>query len=68
MTDPAFVRGEPSSEARKAAILEDLRVAARAEDVARIVKSDATTQKWMTLNQVTHKDLRGVLPERAGPA
>lgn len=59
MADPAFARGEPSGEARKSAILEDLRVAMRANDVAPIVKADTTIQKWMSLNHVVQKDLRG---------
>ena len=59
MNDPAFVQDHPSDPDRKAQILEDLRVAVHADDIKRIVGSDPVIKKWMSLNNITQKDLRG---------
>ncbi len=59
MSDPAFVQDHPSDPDRKVQILEDLRVAIHADDIARILKSDPVIQKWMSLNNIAQKDLRG---------
>jgi len=59
MNDPAFVQDHPSDPDRKAQILEDLRVAVHADDIKRILGSDSVIKKWMSLNNITQKDLRG---------
>jgi hypothetical protein len=57
--DPAFANGRPSDESRKARILEDLSAVATATDIGHSVDSlDPIVQRWMSLNDVTIKDLR----------
>lgn len=59
MTDTAFAQDKASDPGRKAQILEDLRAAAHAEDVKRILRADPSIHKWMALNNVGLRDLRG---------
>jgi len=58
MSDPAYVQGHSSGSELRAKIIEDLQVAAQAEDVERIMESDPVIKKWMHLNSITHESLR----------
>jgi hypothetical protein len=62
MLDPQFKMDHPSQPDRKEKILSDLRNSFNAEDVKRLIKSDPVIQKWMSLNDIELKDLRGKKP------
>jgi hypothetical protein len=57
MSDPAFLQDHPTSADRKNQILEDLRVAVHAKDIERILRAEPAIQKWMSLNDISRKDL-----------
>lgn len=59
MLDPAFAQDHPSDPDRKTQILQDLRAAAHADDMRPVLKSDSVIRKWMSLNDIADKDLRG---------
>jgi len=59
MGDPAFIQDQSSDPDRKTQIVEDLRAAVQSDDVERILRSDPVIQKWMSLNNISRKDLRG---------
>jgi hypothetical protein len=56
-----FEKG-PSDSLRKTEILQDLRIAAQATDIRLLIKSDSVFQRWMSLNDLTDKDLRNGAP------
>jgi hypothetical protein len=60
MLDPPFAQDQASDAERKARILEDLRIAIHGDEIKRIYRIDPVIQKWMSLNNVTQKDLRSV--------
>lgn len=59
MKDPNFVQDHPSDPDPKKEVLEDLRASVHAEDIKRLVMSDHVIQKWMSLNPVSERDLKG---------
>jgi len=54
--DDGFLNGKASTTENKDKILSDLRAAAKSELKKRI-QNDISIEKWMTLNQITSKDL-----------
>jgi hypothetical protein len=59
MIDPDFSADRPSDPDRKSQILEDLRVAAQGKGIMRIISEEPAIRKWLALNGLTEKDLRG---------
>jgi hypothetical protein len=59
MLDPAFQQDLESDRTHKGPILEDLRAVSQASDLSEILRTDPVIRKWMDLNGVTEKDLRG---------
>jgi hypothetical protein len=59
MLDPGFSQGRSSDPDRKTHILQDLRAAAHVDDLRRLLRSDPTIQKWVSLNEIHVNELRG---------
>jgi hypothetical protein len=57
VTDPAFREDQPSDPERKQEILDDLRIAATADQMKRIITTDDAIARWMELNRITANDL-----------
>jgi hypothetical protein len=59
MLDPGFVLGQQSSADSRQRILQDLRVAAKAEDVRPILRDEPRIQNWLSVNGLSESDLQG---------